>query len=436
MPEIRLILPELHQSQLTIKNNARRFNVVDCGRRFGKTFLGIDRASGPILHGYPVGWFAPTYKILNQAWRDIKTAFRPIVSSISEQDHRIEFITGGVLECWTLENPDAGRSRRYKRAIVDEAGRARNLEEAYQESIRPTLSDFQGDADFLSTPRGKNFFYRLYLRGLDSANYPDWACWQMPTASNPYIAADEIEAARRELPQRVFEQEYLAEFIEDGCGVFRGIDACIDAGRTANEVRRPDRDYYMGVDLAKYEDFTAITVMDSTGRQVWFERFNRISWELQIERMVNVAAIFEPYILIDQTGIGDPLLENLRRGLCERNINSTADGYKLDNTSKTQLIDNYSISIERGAVRLMDIEVQTCELKAFEYELTKAGNLRMNAAPGYHDDTVISGALAEWARVQESDRPRLGVVNLSGVSENDDNPALESLDSDAGWDEF
>lgn len=189
------------------------------GRRYGKTTLGIDLAVEPALRGYPVGWFNPTYKLLSEAWRDLKRTLEPVTRSRSETEHRIELITGGVVEAWTLEDASAGRGRKYKRAVFDEAAMARNLEEAWEQAVRPTLTDLQGDAWFLSTPKGFNYFHTLFERGQDPAK-PDYASWQMPSSTNPYLPASELEMARLELPERVFRQEYEASFVDDASMIF------------------------------------------------------------------------------------------------------------------------------------------------------------------------------------------------------------------------
>jgi hypothetical protein len=143
-----------------------------------------------------------------------------VIARTNQQDRRIELITGGLVEFWSLTDPDAGRSRRYMRIAIDEAAKVPNLAKAWNESIRPTLTDFEGDADFYSTPRGMDDFKRLYDRGEDPLE-PEWACWQMPTATNPFIAPAEIEELRKQLPERVYEQEILARFLESSGGVHR-----------------------------------------------------------------------------------------------------------------------------------------------------------------------------------------------------------------------
>lgn len=224
MRDINITLPKLHSAQIQIKQEARRYNIVDCGRRWGKTTLGIDLVIEPALRGYPVGWFSPTYKNLLEAWRSLVMILEPVTKSANKQEHRIQLITGGILEMWSLDRSQNMRGRKYKRAIIDEAAIIPELEQTWGYVIRPTLTDYQGDAWFLSTPQGtQNYFYTLYLKGQEHKQSErrgkNWISWQMPTAANPHIKPEEIEEARQELPPHVFEQEYLAEFKDAPGGV-------------------------------------------------------------------------------------------------------------------------------------------------------------------------------------------------------------------------
>lgn len=369
---------------------ASRFNVVDCGRRFGKTTMGLNRIVPHSLAGFPCAWFAPTFKLLLEVWRDFRRILKPVTRAVSKQEKRIELVTGGSIEFWTLTDPDAGRSRKYKHVVIDEAAKARHLKQAWQESIRPTLTDYRGSADFLSTPKGRNFFWELYTRGQDPLQ-PEWMSWQMPTTTNPYIDPLEVLAAKAELPERVFAQEFLAEFLEEGGGVFRNVLGSIDKHRTANDPPVRFGLYTSGLDLARKEDFTVITLLQPDGRQLYHNRLNQVSWERQIQLMTDVASEYnDADIVMDSTGLGDPIFERLR----DSGLNVTP--YQFTNASKNRLIDNLALMLEQGKLRLMDLPVQTDELQSFEYELTKSRNVVMSAPEGMHDDCVISLALAAW----------------------------------------
>lgn len=380
-------LPRLHPAQADILPNLGRFNVLACGRRFGKTKFGINRATITALQGKPVGWFAPNYKYIYEVWDDFVARLAPVTTRVSKQERRIELIGGGLIEFWTLDKSDAGRSRRYALAVIDEAAKVAGLEKAWNEAIRPTLADFGGGADFYSTPKGHDFFWRAFTWGEDPEK-PEWRSFRRPTAANPYIKPSEIEAMRAGMPERAFGQEILAEFLDDAGGVFRRVSEAIDRGRKANEVLT-GRPVTMGVDLARIEDFTVLSAVDDTGKQIYFERFNQISWERQIKAIVDAARILNARVVLDSTGVGDPIWERLR-ALCD------VIPFKFTAQSKEQAIDNLAMRLERGRLRLMDIPEQEAELIAYQYEITPSRNVRMNAPDGMHDDCVIALALACW----------------------------------------
>jgi hypothetical protein len=375
--------------QERVRAEARRWNVVNCGRRWGKTCLALDLAYETALDGMPAGWFAPTYKLLNEPWREAKSTLKPLTVRTSETEKQIVLEGGGLIDFWTLDNSDAGRGRKYARSIIDEAAMVKRLEEAWGKAIRPTLTDLEGDGWMFSTPRGRGFFYTMHCLGMDPHEY-EYAAWTMPTASNPYMPAEEIEAARRQLPDRVFRQEYLAEFLEDFGGVFRLVKDAVDFGRRLPEPPQPGRHYLMGVDLARVEDFTVLSVIDDTGRQVYFERFNQISWERQLAAIKAVSARYKAAVTLEVNGIGDPVHEQARKaGVNVKGFTTTA-------STKESAIDNLAMRIEQGKARLMDVPEQTNELLAYQYELTPSRNVRMNAPEGLHDDTVMALALAYW----------------------------------------
>jgi hypothetical protein len=205
-------LYRLHPNQMRVQSEAARFNVVVCGRRWGKTILGIDLACDTGLDGGRAGWFAPEYKLLLEAWREMKDILGPVTRSCSDQEKRIELVTGGVIECWAFDrNANAGRSRKYHRVVIDEAAHCANLETSWSRAIRPTLTDYKGDAWFLSSPNGENYFHTLFKRD----GRPGWRSWRMTSYDNPKLDPKEIDGARFDLGDLFFRQEYLAEFLTD-----------------------------------------------------------------------------------------------------------------------------------------------------------------------------------------------------------------------------
>lgn len=192
---------------------ARRFNTLKCGRRWGKTKLSEelllcpDDPTNGALNGFPVAYFAPTYKMLMDVWRAMTNIVYDITESKSETEKRIEIFGGGVIDFWSLEDPNSIRGRKYKRVVMDEVEVARNLKEGWQNVIRPTLTDLKGDAWFLSTPR----FGSTYFKQLAKMNDPDWMSWSFTTYDNPFIDPKEIDSARTQLDEATFRCEFLAE---------------------------------------------------------------------------------------------------------------------------------------------------------------------------------------------------------------------------------
>jgi len=383
----RIQLPKPHPGQEQIKREAKRYNVVCCGRRFGKTILGIDRCIAPEVLQYPVGWFSPTYKMLVEVWREVERVTQPITVRKSVQDHRLEFSTGGTLEFWSLDNPNVARGRKYKRIIGDEWAMVQNSLDAWNFVLRPTLVDYVGDAWFLSTPKGHNGFWQMWQYGNDVTMH-DWACWQMPTASNPKIPMSEIEAMRLTMPERVYSQEILAQFIDDAGGVFRNVVEL----STVPPLRVPTKDQQIifGVDWGKSNDFTVISAIDvGTRQQVYLDRFNQIDYHVQIGRLQAAYERFKPITIIGESNsIGTPLIEQMvRMGLPVRAFTTT-------NATKTTIIDSLALAMERKEIQLVNDQTQMSELQAYEMERLPSGLMRYSAPDGMHDDTVMALALA------------------------------------------
>jgi hypothetical protein len=380
--EIEVTLSKPHKAQLQIISEAKRFNVLDCGRRFGKSKLAANILSENALEGHPGAYFAPTYKLLEGTFKDILTSLQSLISR-KHDNQRIELITGGSIEFWSLENPLAGRSRKYKVAIVDEAAFNRNLWQSWTEAIRPTLTDLKGSAWFMSTPKGKNDFYKLWMRG--QTGEQDWMSWQMPTVTNPHIDPSEIEAARRDLPELAFAQEYLAEFNDNVANPF-GLDKIrICTGQMSNEPA-----VCFGIDLAKSFDWSVIIGLDRFGVVSYFERFQR-PWNetKEIIRRLPRAAI-----KIDSTGVGDPITEDIQR---ER---GDVHSFKYTSTSKQQLMEGLSAAIHQRRIIFPEGTIRA-ELESFEYQMTGTG-VKYTAPPGLHDDCVNALALAWSMYVQDN----------------------------------
>ena len=386
------VLPSLHNGQHDVWDTKVRFRVLACGRRWGKTRLGSLMCIATALHGGRAWWVAPSYPVSAVGWRGIKElALQISGADIKKVDRMIVLPGGGTVQVRSADNPDSLRGEGLDFVTLDECAFIK--EAAWTEALRPALSDRQGKALFISTPKGRNWFWRHWTRGNDSTE-GEWQSWQFPTSANPFIPAEEIEAARRSLPERIFRQEYLAEFIDDAGGVFRGV---MDAATAEHQDKGlPDHEYIFGIDWAKHSDYTAIAVLDATTSEiVHLDRFSQIDYTTQLGRLEGLFIRFQPRTIIaERNAMGEPLIEQLQR-----------QGYPVQpftttNASKAQAVDALALAFERQEIRIVNDPALISELQAFETTRLPSGLLRYEAPEGMHDDTVIAAMLA-WHGVAQ-----------------------------------
>lgn len=290
------------------------------------------------------------------------------------------------IELRGADNEDALRGVGLRSCALDEC--AMMKANVWPEIIRPMLADSRGAALFISTPKGRNWFYDLFIKGVDGTD-KDWKSWRYSTRVNKYIGDDEIALAKKDMSERLFKQEFEAEFLDDETGVFKRVRVCV-TGELKPPI--PGRFYVMGIDLAKTVDFTVLTVIDSVTREVvaW-ERFQDVSWAEQKIRIQKLAKKYNNAMcIVDSTGVGDPIFEDLR------NANVSVDGFKFTNETKCRLIEQLAIAIENRLITFPSIETLIDELMNYEYAISDNGTIKYNAPEGKHDDTVISLALAVW----------------------------------------
>jgi len=232
------------------------------------------------------------------------------------------------------------------------------------------------------------------MQGQDELD-PTWASWSFPTSDNPYIDDGEIEAARAMLPERIYQQEYMASFIDDAGGVFRRV---MDAATAApQDAAIKGHDYIMGIDFGRHHDFTVLTIIDlKTKSMAAIDRFTQIDYGIQVGRIKALYDRFRPLsIEAELNSMGEPLVEQLQRdGFPVR-------GFMTTNATKEAAIRGLEGAFERGEIRILNDPVLIGELQAYEQERLPAGKFRFSAPAGMHDDCVMSLAIA-WAAVADS----------------------------------
>lgn len=389
-----LHMPGLHARQREVAHDTTRFRVLACGRRWGKTRLGSALCMAVAARGGRAWWVAPTYPVSTVGWRLIRRlALQVPQAQIRQVDRMIVLPSGGEIQVRSADNPDSLRGEGLDFVVMDECAFMR--EEAWTEALRPALSDRLGQAMFISTPKGRNWYWRLWQRCQDPAQ-SEWRGWQLPTTDNPYILPSEVEAARQSLPERIFQQEYLAEFLDDAGGVFRNVLAAATATPQAAAV--PGHQYVVGVDWAQSNDFTVLAVFDVTeSALVCLERFNQIDYELQKGRLIGLVNRFRPMQVIAETNsMGRPIIDSLS------GHNIPIMPFTTTNATKAAAIQALQLAFETGAIRIIPDAVLIGELQAYEMDRTATGLVRYGAPDGMHDDTVMATALG-WQGVAVGD---------------------------------
>ena len=388
MPKTIKINYHPHSGQLDFHMCPARFRLLNCGRRWGKTRAGANEfirqmlKQGPNIVGFAV---APTYWHTKRQWTEFFN-FCPneLIIKINRTDRHV--ILRGNRDIWfkSADNPDSLRSQGVKVLWVDEG--AQIAEEAWTLALRPALIDQKGIAFFTGTPRGHNWYFQLWTRGQDPSQ-TNYKSWSFPSVNNPYLDPLEIESFAHDMPELAYRQEVLGEFLEDVGSVFRGVDRIVKGTLQPYEQYT---EYVMGGDIAKLKDFTVLNVLNSEGHLCAYDRFNQIDWVFQRKRIVKLAQEYKARLLIDGSGVGDPVFDELYRE------NIQVEGYKFTNATKKDLIENLSIMIENQKITIPPIPELINELKLYGYKTTPSGNVQSGAPQGYHDDCVIALGLAAW----------------------------------------
>jgi hypothetical protein len=387
MQTIKIQLPRLHPAQIQIKNERKRFNVIDCGRRFGKNIMLQDGAVETALRDrLPVGWGAPTYKMLLDDWKSLTNVLAPVTERRSEQEKQLRLLGGGVIEFFSLDGPDAVRGKKFKRFIINEAAFVPNLLDIFNLVIRPTLIDFKGEADIAGTPKGMNGFWQMY-----NTNDADWMRWQMSSYSNPHIPASELDVLKTTMLERAFQQEIMAQFLEDGGGVFRNVMKCATATKQEKGIAR--HQYVIGGDWGRTNDATVYIVLDiGTCEVVNMVRLLDTDFASQRNVLKALSQRFNNAVcLVEVNSIGQPQLEELQK------MEVPVQGFMTTNATKLEIISALQLAFEQEKIKILNDPLAIGEIMAYQAERLPSGLLRYGAPEGMHDDIVMALCLAWWA---------------------------------------
>ncbi len=278
--------------------------------------------------------------------------------------------------------------------------------------IRPILMANKGWAIFNFTPRGMNHAWKLLQ--IAQNNPEAWFSEILTIEDTGIITPEEVEQEIKEgMPRGLAEQEFYCKFLDGAGQFFKRID---DNLIVPDDQEDLSHRYHMGVDLAKYQDYTVITIIDlmtfSVKEQI---RFNQIDYNLQKAKIEAVWLRYgRPDIYIDSTGLGEPIYDDL----CKKMANIYP--YRFTELSRRALLDNLQLLIAQDKIKLPDNEILIGELKSFAYTLTERGKIKLAVPEGLHDDCVFSLALACWEMPNATLMPKGSLKFLTGQSGNID----------------
>lgn len=385
-------LPILNfKAQQAIFDDPTRYKIVAKGRRFGLTRgAAHDFILCALQKKFKQGLWVDT--INSNIERYVERYFMPALHKLPShmynwrKQQKILEINGRFIDFRSVDKPENIEGFGYDKVFLNEAGIILRDEYLWNNAVRPMLWDFKPSVVIGGTPKGRGVFYQLYQYGL-SEDEEDYKSFHFSSFDNPYLPQEVLKEDMKKMPEAVIKQEIYAEFVDDAGVVFRNIR---DIAISHFQPPRPGHDYVLGVDLAKYQDFTVIAVYDvGTHEQVYQDRFKNYDWVFQRKKIKEVSKHFNgATVYLDATGVGDPVNDEL-----------TADGVpvipiKFTNEIKKQLIEKIVLWNDLKRFKILPIAESINEFSQFTYEVTAHGNIRYEAPVGLNDDIVMAHALA------------------------------------------
>lgn len=339
-------------------------------------------------------YFLPTYSqakkvvwdnIDNDGFRMLDHIPKALIKSTNATELKVELLNGSIIQLMAADEfKETGVGTNPVGVVFSEY--SLSDPQAWQ-FLSPILAANDGWAIFNFTPRGKNHAWQLLQKAKDNDKW----FWQVLTVDDTQVISGTTLAEEKvNNPEAFFQQEYYCNFIDGSGQFFRRIKENIYNGEQEIDAERV---YQLGVDLAKYQDYTVLTPFDLNTFVVHRQdRFNQVDWNLQEARIEATARRFnQARVKIDATGVGDPIVESLKRkGL---NIGDE-DAIKFTETSRTNLLNHLAMLLEQDRLKIPNDEGLVAELESFQYSLGPTGKLRIGAPETMHDDRVVSLALA------------------------------------------
>jgi len=381
---VQLYNPHKNQAVIhqAINENLNKYFVLNIGRQFGKTMLAMNQLYYWMFNhlGCKCAWVSPVYKQSKKVFEEMVLAFEG-TGLIEKNATELTIKVGkSSLQFFSAERYDNIRGFTFDYLVCDEF--AFMDEAAWTEVLRATVLVKGKKVLLISTPKGKNHFYNLF--NLDGVN-EQYKSFQMSSYDNPLINPSEIDDARLTLPDHVFRQEYLAEFIDGGAGIFSPKYKEASGGVK----------FYGGVDLGRADDYSVLSIFNEKGEQVYLNRWRHDTWSnitRQISEQINR---FNATVNVEVNSIGDALIDQIK-SQCKNPYN--VQPFVTSAKSKNDIIESLAVATQTDAVTFLPIDWLQKEFDVFSFEYNaKSRTIKYGAPYGFHDDGIMATAMAHAA---------------------------------------
>ena len=384
---------EIHDA---INKGSEKYYALNIGRQFGKTLLGINQLLYWAINdrGCQIAWVTPVYKQGKKVFAELERATKNSgLFEFNKSDLRVTGF-GSSIEFFSGERPDNIRGNTFHYMVVDEMAFTRP--ELWNEVLSATVMVKGRKVIFISTPKGKNHFHTLCMQ----PNYdPRYKYIHFTSYENPMIAPEELEERKRSLPDHIFRQEYMAEFIDNASGLFKNVRQSAGTWTKGGKC-------YAGLDIGRADDYTVLTILTEKGEMIYVNRWRHDEWNKIIDKVADVIRAYQAVTLIEVNNQGDIFFEMLSTRL--RNL---VNPFTTTSKTKPVIIEDLALAFEQADVKVADEQWLIDELENFTYIYNpNTRSVQYSAPQGLHDDGVISLALAWHCKKNYSKRGQYKIL--------------------------
>lgn len=336
-------------------------------------------------------YISPTFQLGRKVYKEIVHLLegKGIIKTSNSSTLTIETIYGSTLQFFSVESPTAIRGTTVTGVLIcDEA--------AYYPDVLPNGENIWGNVlmpitkarkpltIFISTPCGKQgFFYDFYLRAMKGEK--GIKCMLRTIYDDSLATEEQIEEIRNSIPELAFNQEFLCRFLDSSLTFFTGFEECYNENLAYNNTKE-----WIGIDLSGYgEDETILTKVDEEGNIIQHKITGTLDQKyIKISRLIDDSNAVAVYI--ENNGLGMPMIEQIKKLSKKKNI---IYEWETTNKSKEEIITDLAMDIANHDISYDDKELFS-QFGTFICKITKTKKLTFGAKEGYHDDRIMSLAIA------------------------------------------